>query len=64
MESNVLNDGHGVHVDMPNYQFKFSKSEVPVMEQWKQIQLGSMRLQLRSLASISGLRIWCCQELP
>ena len=27
------------------------------MAQWKQIQLGTMRLQVRSLASLSGLRI-------
>ena len=33
------------------------------MAQWKQIQLGTMRLQVRSLASLSGLRIWLCHEL-
>ena len=33
------------------------------MVQWKQIQLGNMRLQVRSLASLSGLRILCCHEL-
>ena len=33
------------------------------MVQWKRIQLGIMRLQVRSLASLSGLRIWCCREL-
>ena len=31
-----------------------------MMAQWKQILLVSMRMQIRSLASISGLRIWCC----
>ena len=32
------------------------------MVQWKQIQLGTMRLRVRSLASISGLRIqWRCE---
>jgi len=36
---------------------------VPVMAQWKRIQLGTMRLQVWSLASLSGLRIWCCREL-
>ena len=33
------------------------------MAQWKQIRLGTMRLQVRSLASLSGLRIWRCREL-
>ena len=36
---------------------------VPVMAQQKQIQLGTMRLQVPFLASLSGLRIQCCQEL-
>ena len=30
---------------------------------WKQIGLGTMRLQVQSLASLSGLRIQCCREL-
>ena len=33
------------------------------MAQQKRIQLGSMRLWVRSLASLSGLRIWQCREL-
>ena len=36
---------------------------VPVMAQWKRIRLGAMRLRVPSLASLSGLRIWCCREL-
>ena len=36
---------------------------VPVVAQWKRIQLGTMRLPVRSLASLSGLRIWHCHEL-
>ena len=36
---------------------------VPVMAQWKQIQLGTMRLHVQSLPSISRLRIWHCCEL-
>ena len=36
---------------------------VPVMAQQKQIQLGIMRLQIQSLASLSGLRIRRCHEL-
>ena len=39
------------------------KTGVPIMAQWKQIQLGTMRLWVPSLASLSGLRIWCCCEL-
>ena len=33
------------------------------MVQWKQIQLGTMRLRVRSAALLSGLRIWSCHEL-
>ena len=33
------------------------------MAQWKQIQLGTMRLKVRSLASLSGLKIQRCLEL-
>ena len=33
------------------------------MEQWKQIHLGTMRVQVRSLALLSGLGIWHCHEL-
>ena len=35
---------------------------VPVVAQWKQTQLGTLRLQVQSLAPLSGLRIcelWC-----
>ena len=32
------------------------------MAQREQIQLGIMRLQVRSLASLNGLRIQCCHE--
>ena len=33
------------------------------MAQRKRILLVSMRRQVRSLASLHGLRIWCCHEL-
>ena len=36
---------------------------VPIVVQQKRIQLGTMRLQVRSLASLSGLMIWQCREL-
>ena len=33
------------------------------MAQWKRTQLGSMRTRVRSLALLSGLRMWHCHEL-
>ena len=33
------------------------------MEQWKPIRLGTIRLWVRSLALLRGLRIRCCHEL-
>ena len=35
---------------------------VPIVAQWKQTQLVSMR-RVQSLASLSGSRIRCCHEL-
>ena len=35
----------------------------PIVAQWKQIRLGTMKLWVRSLASFSGLRILHCREL-
>ena len=43
--------------------FKMFNCRVPVMVQRKQIWLGSMRMQVWSLASLSGLRIGHCREL-
>ena len=40
-----------------------SKLRVPIVAQQKRIRLGTMRLQVQSLASLSRLRIWCCHEL-
>ena len=36
---------------------------VPIVEQRKGIPLVIMRLRIRSLASLSGLRMRCCHEL-
>ena len=36
---------------------------VPMAVQWERIQLVSMRMQVRSLASLSGLRTQRCHEL-
>ena len=33
------------------------------MAQQKGVWLVFLRMQVQSLASLSGLRIWCCQEL-
>ena len=33
------------------------------MAQRKRIQLGTVRLQVRPLASLNGLRIWRCPKL-
>jgi len=52
---------------MPMYSLTLlpsrGRSGVPVVAQQKQTQLVSMRMQVRSLASLSGLRIQCCHEL-
>ena len=37
--------------------------EFPIIVQWEQVQLVSMRMKVQSLASLGGLRIWCCHEL-
>ena len=36
---------------------------VPVMAQQKRIWVVTMRTQVQFLASLNGLRIWCCWEL-
>ena len=45
------------------YSFKKGWVGVPFVAQRKRIQLGTMRFPVRSLASLSGLRIPCCCEL-
>ena len=41
------------------------KKGVPIVAQWQRIGLGSMRTWVRSLASLSGLRIQhCCGLCP
>ena len=37
--------------------------EFPCVAQRKRIQLGTMRLQVRSLGSLGGFRIWHCHKL-
>ena len=48
---------------LDNFLKYMSKNGVSVMAQWKLIQLGTMRLWVRFLTSLSGLRISCCCEL-
>ena len=43
-------------------KLKSSYTGVPIVVQWKRIQLGATRLQVRSLASLRGLRIWRCRD--
>ena len=48
------------------YLFRWIRNQnirVPIMAQWKWIWLGTKRLRVQSLASLSGLRIRCCCEL-
>ena len=42
---------------------KHSLLGVPIVAQWKQIQLVSMRMWVQSLPSLSGSEIWRCHEL-
>ena len=48
-------------------QFNFFKKTrhvgVPIVAQQKRIPLGTVRLRVRSLASLPGIRIWRCREL-
>ena len=46
-----------------NLSNKNLKTGVPIVAQRKQIRLGTMRVWVRSLASLSGLRIRHCLEL-
>ena len=48
---------------MPKTIKQNSHMGVPIVVQWKRIQLVSLRMWIRSLASISGLRIQRCSEL-
>ena len=45
------------------YYFKKRNQEFPLWLSRLRIQLASMRMQVQSLASLSGLRIRCCHDL-
>ena len=53
----------GLFILIWNKVIVFKTRNAPVMVQQKQILLGTMRLQVQSLALLSGLRIWRCLEL-
>ena len=71
--------GNGVHLPLRHPTFTLTKQVlafagplkdllgVPIVAQWLQTQLVSMRMQVQSLAqslaSLSRLRIWCCCQL-
>ena len=48
---------------MSSLDLKKRGGGVPVVVQRKRIRLASMRMQVRSMASLSGLRNQCCLEL-
>ena len=49
--------------NLNNLHHKNVDTGVPIVVQWKRIQLGTMRLRVQFLASLSGLRTWHCHEL-
>ena len=59
----MYNDYFSFILSRAKDSFEIVSFQVSVMAQWKRIQLGSMRMQVQSLASFSGLRIWHCHEL-
>ena len=58
-----LNDSNIFSDPPPRVMTIKTKIGIPVMVQQNQILLVSMRTQVQSLASLSGLRIRCCHEL-
>ena len=60
----VIQGGTSKYFNRSLVYFIFKKFlGVPVLAQQKGISLGTMRLWVQSLASLSGLRIRCCCEL-
>ena len=59
----IIRSDYGLNAKGPNiattkYLTKIQKRGVPVVAQWKQIWPVSLKMQVRSLVSLSGLRIW------
>ena len=66
ISSEILPYSTGSHIQslgIDGKEYKKKNVAVPVVGQWKQIRLGTMRLQVQSLASLSGLKIRHCREL-
>ena len=55
--------GASVRCDRTPSKLGIVLREFPSWLSGPRIQLGTMRLQVQSLASLRGLRIWCCREL-
>ena len=45
------------------FKRNFKVYGAPVVAQWKRTRLGTMKFWVRSLALLSGLRIWRCHKL-
>ena len=50
-------------VEHPDGLLELCPMGVPIAAQQKRIQLGTTRLRVQSLTSLSGLRVHHCQEL-
>ena len=46
-----------------SFLFKEVPLGVPIVAKWVKNPTGTMRMQIQSLALLSGLRIWSCGEL-
>ena len=51
------------YVDSSNSDLGLEEFGVSVVVQRKRMRVGTMKLKVRSLALLSGLRIWRCHEL-
>ena len=61
MKNNSGGTSHLSRHSSLRFFFKIVLKGVPTVAQWKQNQLGTMRLWIRSLALLSRLRIWHCR---
>ena len=50
-------------IDESKQNAKISPRRGSIVAQQERTQLISRRMQVRFLASLSGLRVWCCREL-
>ena len=59
----MLSSSMGRHSSLILRLDKYSNFGVPIVAQWKQTRLVSMRRRVLSLVPPSGLKIWHCFEL-